>query len=109
MKRMLAVTTLILAGLVAGPVAAQTAAKQPISKDAAAAMAELKDNTGPRPSVVYQPPTLPSAPSAPSNINCVPSLAPATGSLSQQAVNPALPLGALAAGNGRQRRAVVRA
>ena len=85
MKRMLAVTTLILAGLIAGPVAAQTTAKQPVSKDAAAAMAELKDNTGPRPSVVYQPPTLPSAPSASSNINCVPSLAPPTGSLSTQA------------------------
>ena len=91
MKRMLAVTTLILGGLIAGPVAAQTTAKQPVSKDAAAAMAELKDNTGPRPTVVYQPPTLPSAPSAPSNINCVPSLAPSTGSLSQQAAAPTQP------------------
>jgi hypothetical protein len=91
MKRMLAATALLVGGLIAGPVAAQTAAKQPVSKDAAAAMAELKDNTGPRPSVVYQPPTLPPAPSAPSNISCVPSLAPPTGSLSPQAAAPSQP------------------
>lgn len=90
--RMQAVTALILAGLIAGPAAAQTAAKQPVSKDAAAAMAELKDNTGPYPVGVYHPPVLPQAgPSAPSSINCVPSLAPSTGSLSPQAAASAQP------------------
>jgi hypothetical protein len=88
--RMLAVTTLILAGLIAGPAVAQTAAKQPVSKEAAAAMAELKDKTGPYPSVVYQPPTLPTT-NAPSSINCVPSLAPSTGSLSTQAMASSQP------------------
>ncbi|HWB51795.1 MAG TPA: hypothetical protein VG651_21990 [Stellaceae bacterium] len=84
--RMLAVTTMIALGLIAGPAAAQTAAKQPLSKDAAAAMAEIKDNTGAYPSVVYHPTALPPpSANAPSNINCVPSLAPSTGSLSQQA------------------------
>lgn len=85
MKRIQAVTALILAGLIAGPAVAQTAAKQPVSKDAAAAMAELKDNASPYPTGIYHPGALaPTGPTAPASINCVPSLAPSTGSLSPQ-------------------------
>jgi hypothetical protein len=92
MKRMQAVTALILAGLITGPAAAQTAAKQPVSKDAAAAMADLKDNTGPYPSSVYHAATLPPpVPVAPSSLNCIPSLAPPTGSLSPQAAPSSQP------------------
>jgi hypothetical protein len=83
MMRMLAVTMLFSVGLIAGPATAQTTAKQPPSSEAARAMAELKDNTGPYPPGIYRAAILPPPPpSGQSSVSCLPSLAPPTGSLS---------------------------